>query len=477
MKYSTTEHITIADELIKQIGKIADEHEYHAYVVGGYVRDVLLGKDGKDTDIVVIGDGIEFAKLVAKYFHKRKVVTYEKFGTAMLNLGSDGREEHKIEFVTARKERYARTSRKPIVSHGTLEDDLSRRDFTINAIAASINSEQYGEIVDPFDGRKDLERRIIRTPLEPEKTFDDDPLRMMRAIRFASQLGFTIESKTFAMIAKMRERLRIVSQERITDEFIKILMSSKPSVGLKLMYDAGIMHLVFPEIAEMAGVEQRDDYHHKDVFLHTLQVVDNISGMTENLWLRFTALVHDIAKPSTKAFREGVGWTFYGHDEVGMRMLKGIFQRMRLPMEYLKYVEKLVCLHLRPMALVNETVTDSAVRRLLFEAGEDVDDLMMLCRADITSKNPELVKQYSRNYDIVMRKMKEVEEKDRLRAFQLPVRGDEIMRLFGLTPGPLVGKLKKMIEEAILEGEISNDHDAAVEFLMKVKDKVLEEKK
>jgi tRNA nucleotidyltransferase/poly(A) polymerase len=393
--------------------------------------------------------------------------------TELAGSSSDGGIE-KIEFITARKESYSRDSRKPDVEVGTLEDDLSRRDFTINAIAASVTEDGRGELVDPFSGREDLEKGIIRTPLDPEKTFDDDPLRLLRAIRFAAQLGFEIEKKVLAAISRRKERLSIVSQERITDEFMKILGSPKPSVGFKLMYETGVMRIVFPEIDDMAGVEQREEYHHKDVFLHTLKVVDNIAEMSNNLWMRFVALVHDIAKPRTKAFREGIGWTFHGHDEIGARMMKGIFQRMRLPFDQLQYVEKLVRLHLRPMAVVDQSVTDSAVRRLLFEAGEEVDDLMMLCRADITSKNPQLVQQFMRNYDIVSKKMKEVEEKDRLRAFQPPVRGDEIMRVCNLQPGPLVGKLKKMIEEAILEGIIPNEHDPALEYLLKVKGNVLE---
>jgi poly(A) polymerase len=356
---------------------------------------------------------------------------------------------------------------------GTLEDDLSRRDFTVNAIAAPVTGDHLGELIDPFGGREDLKKGVIRTPLDPEQTFDDDPLRLLRAIRFAAQLNFEIEKKALAAITRRKERLAIVSQERITDEFMKILGSPMPSVGLKLMFDTGVMRIMFPEVADMAGVEQREEYHHKDVFLHTLRVVDNVAQTSGSIWLRFAALVHDIAKPRTKAFREGLGWTFHGHDEIGARMVKGIFQRMRLPFDQLKYVEKLVRLHLRPMALVDEVVTDSAVRRLLFEAGEETDDLMALCRADITSKNPQLVQRFMRNYDIVSKKMAEVEEKDRLRVFQPPVRGDEIMRVCNLEPGPLVGKLKKLIEEAILDGIIPNEHDAALEYLLKMKDTVL----
>jgi poly(A) polymerase len=461
--------------LLLTVRKVADNEGVQAFVVGGFIRDQLLGRDSKDMDVVVLGDGITFAKSFVKALGKGNVVTYERFGTAMVNLtdSPSGSEIGKIEFVTARKESYSTDCRKPNVEVGTLEDDLSRRDFTINAIAASVTEDHLGELIDPFSGREDLEKGLIRTPLDPERTFDDDPLRLLRAIRFASQLRFEIEKKALAAITRRKERLSIVSQERIRDEFLKILGSPMPSVGLKLMFDTGVMRIVFPEVAEMAGVEQREEYHHKDVFLHTLRVVDNIAEMSDNIWLRFTALVHDIAKPRTKAFREGIGWTFHGHDEIGARMMKGIFQRMRLPFDQLKYVEKLVRLHLRPMALVDEAVTDSAVRRLLFESGEEIDDLLTLCRADITSKNPQLVQRFMRNYDIVSTKIKEVEEKDRLRAFQPPVRGDEIMQVCNLEPGPLVGKLKKLIEEAILDGIIPNEHDAALEYLLKMKDTVL----
>jgi poly(A) polymerase len=466
--------ITIAQDespvgnVLHRIGVLADEERVEAYVVGGYVRDKLRGKEVNDIDVLVVGDGIAFAKKAALAFGRKKVVTYERFGTAVLFL-----DPLKIEFVGARKESYSEDSRKPAVTGGTLRDDLSRRDFTINAIAASLSSERWGALEDPFDGQRDLEARIIRTPLEPAKTFDDDPLRMMRAIRFASKLGFAIEEKTLSAIPAMKERLAIVSQERITDEFMKILASPKPSIGLRLMFDTGIMHLVFPEIAEMSGIDQRNDHHHKDVFLHTCQVVDNISTVTDNLYLRFAALVHDIAKPKTKQFREGIGWTFYGHEELGARMVKKIFKKLRLPFDKVPYVEKLVRLHLRPMALVDEDVTDSAVRRLLFDAGQESDDLMTLCRADITSKNPKLVKEYTANYDLVYSKMKEVEEKDRMRAFQPPVRGDEIMQVCGLQPGKLVGVLKSHIEEAILNGTIPNEHDPALAYLLSIKDDVI----
>ncbi|CUS87240.1 HDIG domain-containing protein [Candidatus Kryptobacter tengchongensis] len=461
--------IEIEDEVVKLVGKIADENNFEAYVVGGYVRDLFLGKEVKDVDFLVIGEGIKFARIVAKHFRK-KVTIYEQFRTAMIAL-----EDRKIEFVGARKESYRRDSRKPIVESGSLEDDLARRDFTINAIAVSINEKTFGKVIDPYNGRKDLIDKIIRTPLDPEKTFDDDPLRMMRAVRFACQLNFTIEEGTLSAIKKMKDRLIIVSQERITDEFLKIMQSPKPSIGLRLMQETSLMSVVLPEVAELEGTEQRTPYHHKDVFQHTCQVVDNLAGVTDNVWLRLAGLFHDIAKPKTKAFKEGVGWTFYGHDVLGAKMVRSIFRRMKLPIDKSKYVEKLVRLHLRPMALVDENVTDSAIRRLIVQAGEDLDDLIKLCRADITTRNPKLVEEYSRNYDIVVQKIKEVEEKDRLRAFKSPVDGNEIMQALGLNPGPLVGRLKKAIEEAILEGVIPNEHDAAFDYLMKIKDQIIAE--
>lgn len=459
------------EPLLLRIAEIADAEKVEAYVVGGYVRDRLLGVGGKDIDIVVMGDGPAFASIVAERLGRRPPVIFEKFGTAMLPVG----EAEKIEFVTAREESYDAESRKPHVRKSTLAGDLSRRDFTINAMAASLNSRARGTIVDPFDGTGDLARKILKTPLDPRRTFEDDPLRMMRAIRFAAKLHFQIAPETLEGIREKVSRIDIVSKERITDEFLKILASPKPSVGLKPMVETGLAKYVFPELVDMVGVEQRKDYHHKDVFLHTLKVVDSICLMTDDVWLRFTALVHDIAKPRTKAFREGTGWTFHGHEDLGARMMKPLFRRMRLPVEKLPYVEKLVRLHLRPMVLVSEEVTDSAIRRLVFDAGNDIDDLMALCRADITSQNPSRVARYLKNYDIVVQKMKEVEEKDRLRNWQPPVRGEEIMQVCGIQPGPLVGILKKRIEEAILEGEIPNEHDAALEFLLRIKDPILHE--
>jgi poly(A) polymerase len=459
------------------IGQLADAEHIQAYVVGGYVRDKILGKDVTDIDIMVVGDGIGFARIVAEHLKKTKVVTYESFGTAMLPL-DDG----KIEFVSAREEFYDPASRKPQTRHATVESDLSRRDFTINALAASINHEQFGEILDPFQGHEDLQRGIIRTPLAPDRTFDDDPLRMLRAVRFSAQLfdekrgrRFFIEEETLQAIKNKSSRLSIVSKERITDEFLKILSAPQPSIGLKLLYETGLAAEFLPELVDMVGVEQRKDYHHKDVFLHTLKVVDNISTATDDVWLRFVALMHDVAKPRTKAFKEGIGWTFHGHEDIGARMMKPIFRRMRLPMDKLPYVEKLIRLHLRPMVLVSEEVTDSAIRRTLFEAGADIDDLMLLCRADITSQNPERVARYLKNYDIVMKKMEEVEKKDRLRNWQPPIRGNEIMEVCGIPPSPLVGILKSKIEDAILEGVIPNEHDAALEYLLSIKGDILSE--
>ena len=464
----STQHIEISHKTLLSIGAIADQERTAAYVVGGYVRDKLLGKDDADIDILVIGDGIAFARKVASRIGATNVMEYGKFGTAMMMI--DG---GKVEFVGARKESYLPGSRNPRVDSGTLTDDLLRRDFTVNAIAAGLNEKRCGDIEDPFDGRGDLERRLLRTPLDPVKTFEDDPLRMMRAVRFASQLGFAIDEPAFAAIKTMLERISIVSMERISEEFLKILKSPAPSVGLRLMFESGLLHLVFPEIAQMAGIDQRRDHHHKDVFLHTCTVVDNISKSTDDVWLRFAALVHDIAKPRTKAYKEGAGWTFHGHEELGARMMKSVFRKLKLPQDRLPYVEKLVRLHLRPMALVDDIVTDSAIRRLVFDAGEYIDDLLKLCRADITSKNLGLTAKYLKNYDILVEKIAQVEEKDRLRNWQPPVRGDEIMAVTGLKPGKAVGQLKKAIEEAILDGIIPNEHEAALQYMIGMKDKIL----
>jgi tRNA nucleotidyltransferase/poly(A) polymerase len=469
------------DSIILSISGIAESNGFEIFLVGGFVRDRLMEKECNDIDISVIGDAVEFAELTAKHFKTKLNAVYKKFGTALLVID----DTIKIEFASARKESYKRDSRKPAVEFSDLKEDLSRRDFTVNALAVSLNKTDFCEIIDNFGGLKDIDEKILRTPLEPSKTFDDDPLRMMRAVRFASQLEFKIEQDTFNAISIMKERLRIledesgkalhsvVSQERITDEFLKILMTQKPSVGLALLQKSGLMEIIFPEVSLLEGVDQRKDYHHKDVFYHTLQVVDNISVKTDNLWLRFAALMHDIAKPPTKRFVEGTGWTFHGHEELGARWQKKIFRRMRLPLEQLPYVEKLVRLHLRPIALVDEGVTDSAVRRLLFEAGEDTDDLLTLCRADITSKDSNKVKKYLSNVERVEKRMQEVEERDRIRSFQSPVRGEEIMKICGIPPSREVGIIKTRIEEAILDGLIPNEYDAALEYLYKIKDEVL----
>lgn len=465
---NATHKVEVQHPLLHLIGKIADRLGREVYVVGGFVRDLLLPRECKDIDILVMGDGVAFARSVAADLGIDVVVTFERFGTAMIPMPSG-----KLEFVGARKERYGQESRKPDVAPGTLDDDLRRRDFTVNALAIALNADRFGTLLDPFDGRADLAAGILRTPLDPDETFDDDPLRILRALRFSAQLGFSVDPGALRAVAALKDRLSIVSQERITEELLKTLQSRKPSIGFRLMSDTGVLQIVLPEVGAMAGVDQRKDFHHKDVFLHTCTVVDNVAQVSENLWLRFAALVHDIAKPRTKAYQEGVGWTFHGHEEIGARMMKKFFHRLRLPLVHLPYVEKLVRLHLRPMALVSDPVTDSAVRRLLFEAGELVDDLMVLCRADITSKNPALVSKYLRNYDRVVEKMREVEEKDRWRSWQPPLRGDEIMALCGLGEGPKVGVLKKAIEDAILDGIVPNEHDAALAHLMKIKDDVL----
>lgn len=457
--------------IISTITEAAKESRIEVFMVGGVVRDLILKRERSDLDFLVIGDSLKFAELVANKLGVHKVTKFRNFGTAHFIY-----QNFDIEFVGARKESYNRNSRKPVVEDGTFEDDIKRRDFTINAMAISLNEKNFGELIDIFNGYKDLQNKLIKTPLEPFQTFDDDPLRIMRAFRFAAQLEFQVDESIMNAAKEMKERLRIVSQERITDEFLKILSAPKPSIGLKLLYDSEVLQIIFPEIHNLAGVDQRQDYHHKDVFLHTLIVVDNISQATENLWLRFAALVHDIAKPQTKKFVDGIGWTFHGHEELGARMMKNIFHRMKLPLNKLEYVEKLVRLHLRPIALAKEEVTDSAIRRLIVQAGEDLQDLITLCRADITSKNPQKVEKYLANYEAVMQKVLLVQEKDRLRAFQSPVRGDEIMKICNLKPSKKVGEIKKAIEDAILDGVIENSHEAALEYLMKIKDDFLKEK-
>lgn len=447
-------------DLLNLIGGIADREQNEVYVVGGFVRDLILKREKNEIDLLVVGDGIKFAKVIAKELNQKNLTIYKNFGTAMIQLP-----DFKIEFVGSRKESYKKNSRKPIVHSGTFEDDIYRRDFTINSIAFSINQAQFGEIVDLFNGIQDIEKKIIRTPLDPFTTFNDDPLRIMRAFRFASQLEFYVEEKTLEAIEKMRERLNIVSPQRITDEFFKIMMCPKPSIGLGLMYKTKVLELLYPEIANLAGVEQRKDFHHKDVFWHTLEVVDKISKETNNLWLRLAALFHDIAKPVTKAYDEKIGWTFHGHDDIGAKMIKKLFMKYNFPLHKVSYIEKLVRLHLRPQALVNNEVTDSAIRRLIVSAGEDLDDLILLCRCDITSKNKVKQLEYQKNYDIVVQKINDVLERDKLRAFQSPVRGEEIMRLFNLPPSKGVGIIKSKIESAILEGKIPNTYEAALKYI------------
>lgn len=461
------------EKLIKEIGQIADRAGIEAFVVGGYVRDKLLHRQVKDFDVMVLGDGIAFAEKVAEHFKIKTLVVYHNFGTAMLPLG-ESHDFRKIEFVGARRESYHTDSRNPSVEPADLQSDLSRRDFTVNAMAMQINENHYGEITDLFGGKEDLENKILKTPLDPDETFSDDPLRMMRAIRFAAQLQFTIEEITLCGIKKNAHRIEIISQERITDEFLKILASAKPSVGLQLLNDTGLLKYMLPELTDLNGVEQQQGFLHKDVFKHTLKVVDNIAEMTEDIRLRFAALFHDIGKPRTKKFVEGIGWTFYGHEEVGSRMVKGIGKKMKLPNDFYLYVSKIVKLHMRPIQLVDEDVTDSAIRRLIFDGGEDIDELLTLCRADITSGNKERAKKHLANFEHVLNRVREVEEKDRLRAFQPPIRGEEIMTLFNLQPGKKVGALKKMIEEAILDGIIPNEYQAAYNYLMQNKDKILD---
>lgn len=455
--------------ILKTIVKVSERFNTETYIVGGYVRDLILNRLRNDIDILVIGNGPEFAQKVADELDVKNISIFKNFGTAHFVYGNLD-----VEFVGARKESYDRNTRKPSVVVGTFLEDITRRDFTINTLAISLNKKNYGDLVDVFNGYKDIQNKLIRTPLDPIKTFDDDPLRIMRAFRFASQLDFVVDDSIILAAKQMRERLNIVSQERITDEFLKILASPKPSIGLKLLFDSGVLEIVFPEIAVMAGVDQRKDYHHKDVFLHTLQVVDNISRETENVWLRFAALVHDIAKPPTKKFVEGIGWTFHGHEELGARMMKKIFLRMKLPLHHLEYIEKLIRLHLRPIALAKEEVTDSAIRRLVVQAGEDLEDLITLCRADITSKNPVKVEKYLGNYERVMQKVRDVKERDKLREFQSPVRGEEIMKVCNLKPSKKVGEIKTAIEEAILDGKIANNYEEAYKYLLQIKDQYLE---
>lgn len=457
----------IQDPIFKIVAQAGQQLGYDTYVVGGYVRDLLLGRASKDIDFVCVGSGVRLAEEVHKALGGNiPLNVFKNFGTAMIKNG-----EQELEFVGARKESYNRNSRKPVVEDGTLADDQNRRDFTINALAISLN-ENFGELVDPFNGVADLKRKLIKTPLAPATTFSDDPLRMMRAIRFAAQLNFDIDGDAFLAIQDMKERIKIVSKERIIVELNKIILSKKPSYGFNLLFHSGLLEEIFPEMVALHGVETKDDKSHKDNFFHTLQVLDNVAERSDDLWLRWAAIMHDIAKPATKRFNKKVGWTFHGHEDKGARMTPGIFRRLKLPMgKEMKFVQKLVRLHLRPIPLVRDEITDSAIRRLLFDAGDDIDSLMTLCRADITSKNNAKVKRFLKNFDIVERKMREVEEKDKIRNFQPVITGQMIMTTFGLKPDKVVGEIKEALKEAVLEGTIKNEFEEAYAFMLELGEK------
>lgn len=445
--------------IFSTLSALAAEQHVQVYAIGGFVRDIFLARPSKDIDIVIIGNGISFAELVAARL-KVKLSVFKNFGTASLKY-----RDLEVEFVGARKESYRLDSRKPIVENGTLEDDQKRRDFTINALALSLHPDTFGRLLDPFEGITDLEQKLIRTPLNPVETFSDDPLRMLRAIRFATQLNFKIDDAAVAAIKSNVQRMGIISQERITDELNKIILSPKPSIGFNYLFDTGLLHKIFPQMTALYGVEYIDGKGHKDNFYHTLQVLDNICETTDDLWLRWAAILHDIAKPATKRFEPGHGWTFHGHEDRGARMVPKIFTQLKLPLnEKMKFVQKMVQLHLRPIVLAQSIVTDSAVRRLLFEAGEDIESLMLLCKADITTKNEYKVKKYRNNFELVQQKLKDVEERDNMRNWQPPVTGIDIMQLFGLKEGREVGIIKNQIREAILEGEIPNSREEAIKY-------------
>lgn len=450
------------------LAKEAELQNMPAFIIGGYVRDLLIGRSCKDVDVVVEGDGIAFAKAVSARLGAGQVHVFKNFGTAMFTHG-----DVQYEFVGARKESYSRNSRKPEVEPGTIQDDQERRDFTINALAISLNLGSLGALVDPFGGILDLDRGILRTPLDPDVTFSDDPLRMLRAVRFANQLGFTIDPPTFDAIVRNAKRLEIISEERIHTELNKIIVTHKPSIGFNLLLQTGLLQEFFPEFVELQGAEERAGIGHKDNFHHTLQVLDNVCEVSDDLWLRWAAIMHDIAKPATKRFVPGLGWTFHGHEDKGARMVPKIFRRMKLPLdEKMKFVQKLVALHLRPISLTKEEVTDSAVRRLLFDAGDDIDALMILCRADITSKNERKKDRYLRNYEVLMRKLKEVENKDRLRNFQPPITGEDVMLAFEIPPGRHIGDIKTVIKDSILDGRIPNERNEAWALMLEEGEKL-----
>ncbi len=465
--------LVIEEEIVRRIGDIAGELGYKIYAVGGYVRDHYLNRERTDFDFTVIGDAITFAEELAKKLHS-KAITYPRFRTAMVPYG-----KIKLEFVGTRKEVYLPNTRNPLIKEGTLEDDIQRRDFTINTLAVSLNRIDYGKIIDMYNGKKDLQLKVIKTPLDAIKTFSDDPLRMMRAARFAAQLDFKVDKSSIKAMKSMYERISIISQERITDEFMKILATPKPSVGLHILFDTNVLKIIFPELDKLAGVEVVNEnginYGHKDILQHSFHVLDNVAEVSDNLWLRFAALIHDIAKPLVKKFIKGTGWSFHGHEEIGARFVEKIFRRLKLPLEHIAQVELLVRLHQRPMALVDEEVTDSAVRRLAFQAGEYLEDLFTLCQADITTNNPNLSEKYFQNYENVKQKVIEVQEKDKLREFQSPVRGEEIMEICKIPPSYSVGYIKSKIEQAILDGIINNEYEQAKAYFIKNKNTWLKE--